>query len=155
MSVRTLLQTYLPAALNALVGTSFKVDVDDIYFDSRTRYDRSGTEILLTWGGRKVENAQTGRWITSAINIELFVATTDLVIDPDLRIEDKIEAAALTIVEAFDNDLDEFNSALSCTIDRVKCFEKSSIDRAVVGGDMPRVHYKQQIGLEITALESD
>ena len=153
MTVRTAFIANLPASLFALVGTSFKVAEKDIYFDSRTRYSRTGTEILLRWGGRSTEELLAGRVITSAVDIELFVATTDKVIDPDLRIEAKIEAAALAIVENYDNSLETLTTMLGFPIDSVRCFEKSSVDIFPGDPDDSRTKYVQHIALEVSAWE--
>ncbi len=154
MTLRTDILAGLPGDLFTLLGTSFNVKANDIYFDEKTRWRRSPTEILLTWGGRKKDSDQVGRLITSAINIQLYLATPDSVVDKSRRFEDKIEAAARTIVETYDNNESRIAGLTSCIVDAVQCFEKTSIDVVAGGPAEPYERYVQNIALEITAWES-
>ena len=154
MTVRTTLQTYLPAALFTLLETPFAIsDSANVYFDTETRMERDGTEVLLTWGGRRPASVPGGRFIVSAVNIQLFKATHDAVQLSSKRLEDLMEAAARVLVEAYDEQEPLYAGVLSTVVDSVRCFEKTSIN--VTKGDEkdPRTRYTQEIGLEITALE--
>ncbi len=154
MTLRTEIVAALPASLFTLVGTSFNIPANDIYFDRKTRMRRSPKEILLTWGGRKKDSDQTGRLITSALNIQLYVATPDLVVDKDRRLEDIIEAAARAIVENYDNNEPAISALTTCIVDAVQCFEKTSVDVVPGDSDEPYEKYIQNIALEITAWEA-
>ena len=154
MTTRTTLQSYLPTALFTLLETPFVIaDAADVYFDTATRWERSGTEVLLTWGGRRPASVPGGRFVISAVNIQLFKATHDAIQLSSKRLEDLIEAAARLIMETYDEQEPLFAGVLSTVVDSVRVFEKTSVD-AIPGGEKdPRNRFIQEIGLEITALE--
>ena len=104
MTLRTELVAALPGDLFTVVGSDFIVVANNIYWDRMTRIRKQNTEITLIWGGRTLSSEIAGRLILSQINIELFVGSSDLVVDPDRRIEDKMETAARTIIENYDNN---------------------------------------------------
>jgi hypothetical protein len=155
MTVRTNIVSNLPASLFALVGDAaiFNVIANNIYFDDRTRYKREQVEIVLTWMGRQTVGLIPGRLIANTIDIELFIATPDLVVEKSRRVEAKIELTARAIVENYDNNEAVATGLCGSTVDYVRCSETSPID--IVGPDEdPRFKYAQHLVLEICAWES-
>lgn len=155
MTVRTTIVSNLPGSLHALIGDGaiFGVIANNIYFDDRTRYKREQVEVILTWMGRQTVALIPGRLIANTVDIELFVATPDLVVDKSRRIEDKIERTARTIVENYDNNESVASGLCGSTVDYVRCVETSPID--IIGPDEdPRYKYTQHLTLEICAWES-
>lgn len=161
MSLRSDLEAFLRADLFTLVGTAFKVDDGDIYFERDTRHERSGTEILLTWGQRERDNQQLGDYLYTEINIELFVATVDGYEIPSRRIEEKIEATATLIRDTYDGNIYRFAStpfgggSLDYDIDAVRCRERGPIESyAADAGNEPRRVYTMDLALEMWAREN-
>jgi len=153
MTLRTELVSALPGDLFTVAGSDFIVVANNVYWDRVTRIRRQNTEIGLTWGGRSLITEISGRLILSQINIELFVATPDYVVDKDRRIEDKIETTARTIIENYDNNNSTIAALTTCIVDSVRCFEKTAIDVFGPTPADPRTKFVQQLGLEILAWE--
>lgn len=155
MTVRTTIVNNLPASLFALVGDAaiFNVIANNIYFDDRTRYKREQVEIVLTWMGRQTVGLLAGRLISSTVDIELFVATPDLIVEKSRRVEAKIELTARAIVENYDNNEGVAAGLCGSTVDYVRCGEASPV--GIIGPDEdPRYKYVQHLALEIGAWES-
>ena len=156
MTVRTSIVDNLPTSLFALIGggASFGVVANNVYFDTRTRYKREQIEVVCTWAGRRTSNVIPGRLISSIVNIELFLATPDLVVDKTLRLEDKLERTTRTIVENYDNEEALAATLCGARVDYVRCAEAGAFDIEVPDDTDPRFRYIQNITLEIAAWES-
>ena len=125
MSIETDLEAFLPGALNTLLGSTFKVEANDIYFDAMTRRQRSFTEILCTYAGEVTISQETGDYILTTIDLELMKATYDAVqgIEDQQRIERLISDAAKAIVKKYHGVPEEFMvpGSLNVLVDSVRC----------------------------------
>lgn len=162
MTVRSELETGLVAASGIGIlgilqaGTSaFKqLATGNVYWDSRTRVQRAEKEVLLSWGGRELVSAVTGRRIRSKVAIELFLATNDGVHAAATRYDEALEQAALELVEGLDHKETLFEAALTARVNEIRCYEMSAVDIRFPDPQDARLRYAQTLMLEVVTWET-
>lgn len=156
MSVETELRSFLPTDLFTLVGSTFSVVANNVYFDERSRYKREGTEILLTWGSRPFVARTVGNLVLSSVDIELFVAVKDLISNTARQVDRKLNDTVKLIVDTYDSNIDRFmaSGALTFLIDSVRCQESGPFEIVPADTIDPRIRYVQHVRLDILAYES-
>lgn len=162
MTVRSELETGLVGAsgigilgiLQAGTSAFNQLATGNVYWDSRTRVQRAEKEVLLSWGGRLLVGAATGRLFSSKVAIELFLATNDSVHAAATRYDEALEQAAQELVEALDHKETLFESALTARINAIRCYESSAVDILFPDPQDARLRYTQTLMLEVTAWET-
>ena len=156
MSVESDMEAGFPAALFALVGTPFACDENNIYFDTMTRKDRMGTEVLITTISNPHVTQEVGDMKSFQFSIQLFKAVRDSLqaITDSARIEKFLSDSVDLIVKKYHGVPEEFmNGLLNVLVDSVICQRSGPVIWVSPTVEDPRTKAFMEVSLEIVAYE--